>query len=330
MPKQLNVERRYLTQEFRVSKEGEAAKIEGYASLFNSRSEDLGGWREEIDPAAFDAVMASNPDVRALWNHNADVVLGRTAAGTLKLNIDARGLAYEVDPPDTQQARDLMVSMRRGDITQSSFGFICGRDQWTEEKDGTVTRRILEFDSLLDVSPVTYPAYTATSSGVRSLPDSMPTEIRSRFEARRLAHTKEVDGEALHAEDFIIVGDPERTDSWHLPWHFSDEEKTKSHLRDALARFDQLKGVSAQDKKSAWNKLVALCEEHGIEVSDEDKQKQDRSLRAFGFGCTCACAQCRSGACGICSNKDCLDPECACDRRSMVKKLMELQLAALS
>lgn len=178
-----NIERRHLAQEFRVSDEGEFPKISGYASIFNTPY-DLGYWIEEIDPNAFDSVIASNPDVRALWNHNADLPLGRTASGTLSLSIDSRGLAYVIDPPATTYANDLIVSMRRKDVTQSSFAFITKRDQWTENEDGTVTRRILEFDELLDVSPVTYPANPAADSNVRSLPASMPVEMRSRFEQR--------------------------------------------------------------------------------------------------------------------------------------------------
>ena len=101
----MTVERRFLTQEFRVSEQGEAPKIAGYAAVFDTPSEDM-GWIEEIDPHAFDTVMAGQHDVRALWNHNDDVVLGRESAGTLRLNVDARGLAYEIDPPDTTAAKD--------------------------------------------------------------------------------------------------------------------------------------------------------------------------------------------------------------------------------
>jgi HK97 family phage prohead protease len=179
----MNKERRYISQEFRLS-DGATPTISGYAALFDSPSEDLGGWTEVIDPKAFDSVMSKNPDVRALYNHDPNIVLGRTTANTLALNVDARGLAYVIDPPDTQTARDLIVSMRRKDITGSSFGFICKRDQWTDNPDGTISRRILEFDDLLDVSPVTYPAYTSTTSGVRSLPASMPVEFRSKIERR--------------------------------------------------------------------------------------------------------------------------------------------------
>lgn len=182
------IERRtFHNVEFRVSAENEPAKITGYGAVFDSRSEDLGWFdelREEIDPHAFDTVLASNPDVRGLFNHDANLVLGRTTAGTLRLSVDARGLSYEIDPPDTQFARDLMVSMRRKDITGSSFAFTCKRDQWTDNGDGSITRRILEFDELFDVSPVTYPAFPAASSGVRSLPESCPVEMRCRLEAR--------------------------------------------------------------------------------------------------------------------------------------------------
>jgi hypothetical protein len=177
------LERRFLPQEFRVSAENEKAKIAGYAVIFETRA-DMGWWTEEIDSHAFDNVMTTQPDVRALFNHDPNLVLGRTTAGTLRLSVDARGVTYEVDPPDTQVARDLMVSMRRGDVTQSSYAYIVKRDQWIDNSDDTVTRRILEIEELFDVSPVTYPGYPTTSATVRSLPASMPAEMRSRLEKR--------------------------------------------------------------------------------------------------------------------------------------------------
>lgn len=181
------VERRYATHEVRLAGDGAAPVIGGYAALFDAANSDADyrGWKESIDPGAFDSVMARKPDVRALWNHNPDHVLGRTASGTLRLSVDSKGLAYEVDPPDTQLARDLMVSMRRGDVNQSSYGFVVKRDQWTDEADGSVSRLILEYQDIFDVSPVSYPATDSTTSGVRSgLPSTMPAEMRSRFEKR--------------------------------------------------------------------------------------------------------------------------------------------------
>lgn len=184
MPMKVNSrEQRSIVQEFRVSEPDQPAPIQGYAAVFDSPGEGY-YWTEELDPHCFDAVLATNPDVRALWNHNPDHVLGRTAAGTLSLSVDARGLSYTIEPPDTQLARDLIVSMRRKDVTGSSFGFIVKRDQWTDNPDGTISRRILEIEQLIDVSPVTYPFYDAANSQVRSLPDSMPAELRSRVEQR--------------------------------------------------------------------------------------------------------------------------------------------------
>jgi ATP-dependent protease ClpP protease subunit len=87
--------------------------------------------------------------------------------------------------------------------------------------------------------------------------------------------TKEVDGEHLTAGDFIWVGDPDKVDSWALPWHFSTEEKTKSHLRDALARFDQEEKIPESQKPEAYAKLVRLCKEHGIEVSKKTAEADE-------------------------------------------------------
>jgi HK97 family phage prohead protease len=84
------------------------------------------------------------------------------------------------------------------------------------------------------------------------------------------AKTKRVDGEDLKADCFLIVGDVDDTATWKLPWKFSTEEKTKTHLQNALARFNQLKGVSEEDKKAAWAELVKLCKEHEIEVTEEN------------------------------------------------------------
>lgn len=152
-----------------ASDEKSMPTIVGYAAVFNQWSEDLGGFRERIAPGAFADALKTD-DVRALFNHNPDHILGRNIAGTLRLSEDSEGLRIEIDPPDTQVARDLIVSMRRGDITQMSFGFsVVMSDQiWEEKEDGTVERTIKRA-SLFDVSPVTYPAYPQTEVAVRSM-----------------------------------------------------------------------------------------------------------------------------------------------------------------
>lgn len=162
------LERRAFTcDELRVLEEdAQKPKLRGHAAVFNSLSERIYGFREIILPGAFtDAIV--NDDVRALWNHNPDYVLGRNRAKTLVLSEDGTGLAVEIDPPDAQWARDLLVSIRRGDVSQMSFGFQVVSERW-EKKDGELIRTLSKL-RLFDVSPVTYPAYPATDVSVRSL-----------------------------------------------------------------------------------------------------------------------------------------------------------------
>jgi len=146
--------------------ENEAPHIRGYAALFDTWSEDLGWFREKIQPRAF-ANTIKEADVRALWNHDPNYVLGRNKSETLQLREDEKGLAVDITPPDTQWARDLMTSMKRQDINQMSFAFQTIRDEWNYESD-PLERTLVEC-KLFDVAVVTYPAYTATSAGVRSL-----------------------------------------------------------------------------------------------------------------------------------------------------------------
>ena len=150
----------------------ESPQIVGHAAVFNALSVDLGGWREQIEPGAFTQAIRED-DVRALLNHSPDVVLGRNRAGTLSLEEDRTGLRVAIDPPDTQAARDLVVSIERGDITQMSFGFRVRPSgaNWAETDDGII--RTLTSVSLFDVSPVTFPAYPDTDVVVakRSLVD---------------------------------------------------------------------------------------------------------------------------------------------------------------
>ena len=136
-------------------------------------------------------------------------------------------------------------------------------------RKGEAIRSLIDLD-IFDVSIVANPAYPNTSVALRSLmfPDG-PVQVP---EFRDDAKEKTVDGEVLHAEDFLIVGNADDPETWKLPYKFSTEEKTKSHLRDALSRFDQLEGVSAEEKEAAHAKLVKIAKEHGITVNPDDKR----------------------------------------------------------
>lgn len=166
----MNLERRAINTEFEFrARPAGGAVVRGYAAVFDSLSQNLGGFVERIDPGAFTKTLADNPDVRALINHDPSAILGRTRSGTLRLGYDTRGMHYEVDMPDRQDARDLMVSMERGDVTQSSFGFSVPKngDVWDYTEEGYPLRTIRAVNmNNGDVSPVTYPAYTEASSSV--------------------------------------------------------------------------------------------------------------------------------------------------------------------
>lgn len=171
--KEMPMERSYMPireVEIRTAEDDGTPKLVGYVARFNKLSDDLGGFREKISPGAF-AETIKKDDIRALWNHNSDHVLGRTSSGTLKLEEDNKGLRMELNPPDTQLGRDLMVSIRRGDISQMSFGFKCLDEAWRkrEGEDGKEESiRTLKQVELFDVSPVTYPAYPQTEIQVRA------------------------------------------------------------------------------------------------------------------------------------------------------------------
>jgi hypothetical protein len=139
--------------------------IKGHAAVFNQVS-DRGGWfLEKIAPGAFaDSLKAD--DVRATFNHDPNIVLGRNKAGTLRLSEDTKGLFAEIDPPETQQAKDLLISIERGDISQMSFAFETLGETWEGEQEPRL--RTLTKVRLYDVSAVTYPFYEGTDVAVRS------------------------------------------------------------------------------------------------------------------------------------------------------------------
>ncbi len=172
----MNVERRFVdATEIEVEeRSGSNPKIRGRAIVYNSPSRDLGGFREVIEPGAFDHIIARQrpaADVVALFNHDASALLARTSAGTLKLWSDDRGVMYEIDPlPKTQLAQDLVEHIRLRNVSGSSFAFTVAADgeRYETDEDGNTTRYISRASGLFDVSPVTQPAYESSAVSVRS------------------------------------------------------------------------------------------------------------------------------------------------------------------
>ena len=147
---------------FEVREDGDGMHLEGYAALFNSRSENLGGFTETIKPGAFRASLKARNDIKLLWNHDTGAVLGSTRAGTLTLTEDERGLKVSADIANTSYGRDAAELVRRGDVTGFSFGFSMparGGDEWNSEG----TERLLKSVRLHEVSLVAFPAYPATN-----------------------------------------------------------------------------------------------------------------------------------------------------------------------
>ena len=175
----MDIERRvFHLDSIEIREDDESGMIVGHAAVFNSPTE-IFGFREVVAPGAFKG--HKDNDVRALINHDPNLILGRNKAGTLELAEDSKGLAVRIDPPDTSYARDLAVSLRRGDISQMSFGFRVTKEEWEEGKDGEMDLRTLKEVELLDVSAVTYPAYPDTDVAQRH-----HAEVRDKWTAERL------------------------------------------------------------------------------------------------------------------------------------------------
>jgi len=154
--------------------------LSGHAAVFGQHAEIRGGW-EEIAPGAFDDVLARDEDVVALRDHNPELILGRTASGTLRLEVDGDGLAFEVDLPDTTAGRDVRELVSRGDLAGASFGFLPGKEALGTAPDGRQLRTHTAIKRLLDVSVVAMPAYVGTDVRLRHVTFEVPQHRRTQL-----------------------------------------------------------------------------------------------------------------------------------------------------
>lgn len=155
--------------ELRLAGSKTAPRLVGHAAVFDSASRDLGGFIEYVRPGAFTRSLREGADVLALVHHKPELVLGRRGAGTLKLSEDERGLAFDIALPGTQTARDLAISVERGDIRGASFAFSVpkGGDKWSMQ-EGRAVRELLDID-LHDITITPTPAYPDTTVAKRAL-----------------------------------------------------------------------------------------------------------------------------------------------------------------
>lgn len=168
--------------------EVDGATLAGHAAVFGTLAK-LPAHYEALARSAFDDALDAGTDVKALVNHDTSLVLGSTRAKTLRLEVDDTGLAFEVDLPDTTYARDLKELISRNDISEMSFGFIPGKDEWTRAPDGRQLRTHTSVARLLDVSPVSFPAYEGTEVYLRAMNFDPPrTTVKSQMIRLRAAH----------------------------------------------------------------------------------------------------------------------------------------------
>jgi len=244
---------------------GEPRRISGYAARFGVLSADLGGFKERIAPGTFSRAISENQDVRCLFNHSADHILGRTKSGTLRLKQDSNGLFFEADLPDTQDARDLFELIKRQDIAECSFSFDSLSDSWGEEKDAdgkSLTVRTLRDVNLFDVSPCVFAAYPeGTSVAARN-----QIAPETRASAARYLATDETLPRKIRKEMF------HRLLRSILPWM----EEEKNFAVRGLARIRAEKDKLRRAKMTDSERRAEVKKVGEQIVRDEERVNQDQ------------------------------------------------------
>jgi uncharacterized protein len=238
----------------------EPLSLVGYAATFDGEAKIGGskGYIETINPAAFDRALKENHDVTFRFNHNASFVLGRTKAGTLKLEKRDKGLWFECSLPETQQARDLHTSVQRGDISECSFAFSLpadGGERWSVKRDANgkayASRELTDVD-LYDVSAVTEPAYNNTKVFARDNGDILPVEMRSALEAAVLEQDIEARlyGSSKEVPDYVPADSKAQ---WKEVWNSAYHKAKKDGASDKDAEesaFKQANGVAGPNARA--------------------------------------------------------------------------------
>lgn len=200
------IERRFIpfdTAELRATAELE---LQGYGAVFNMPATIAGLWDEEVAPGAYSKTIMEN-DIRSLWNHDPNIVLGRNKAKTLFLSEDGHGLASRILPPDNNWGRPVVDSVRRGDVSGMSISFRAIKYEWRKALEGSkeLDRRVIREAKLYDVGPVTFPAFESTSISARAAEYGLDEESESEIErAVRLVECAKR-GMILSPADYIVI-----------------------------------------------------------------------------------------------------------------------------
>lgn len=266
--------RHYFGDELRAIDESDGEpKVEGYPAMFDKYSEDLGGFVERIAPGAFKKSLKNGADVRALWNHDQNFVLGRTKSGTVKLREDDKGLYMINRPPNTQWARDLMVSIGRKDVTQMSFGFWVVDDEWKERKDKPPVRTLNEVE-LVDVSVVTFPAYPDTKVALRSMEawqkKTQPEEEPEKKDMFSLPEENEDQITITDGDNSFIFRDFEQFDRVVAKVVEMKEKETKATQSRAEEKDEDIEGTQSRP--------VDVMKRLGKRVTEKGKERREQII----------------------------------------------------
>lgn len=236
------------TSEIRAA-ESEGMVLEGYAAVFDQVT-NIGPFQEVIDRGAFDGHL--DDDVRLLLNHEG-APMARTANGTLKLTTDDHGLHYRAELVDTQAARDLYAMVKRGDISQSSFAFTIEK----EERQSDGVRRVMQVGSILDVSPVSFPAYPTTWVQARA----KEPEVTPKKEKRETMDRE------LTLKDYLQLRE--------------DYMQKRQAIKDEAVKEDrEITDVDVRELERLADE-VSKCDRH-IKVMREDQKLNESAILAGG------------------------------------------------
>ena len=320
-----NIEVRSFNIELRDDFGSEPSRhIEGYGSVFNQRSVDLGGFQEIIAPGAFDGVIERS-DVKCYLDHNPDkgiLARSRNGKGSLSLELDERGLKYAFDAPHTNLGDEVVEGLKRGDYSQSSFAFTVESESWTKEEDGTYLRTINKIGGLYDVSIVANPAYEGTSVALRSLdafkaqeetqiPEEVKEEVREEpqveetpVEEAKEENTPEVQEESEPKEIRNNINQNKNMKNFSLIKAINDVVNNRNINEDALSVIEmgaqemRKSGLSysgqiqlpVEERADTDGAIVATVETQGQEIVPTDKLNILGPLRGKSIlaeaGCT--------------------------------------------
>lgn len=241
--------------------------IEGYAIVFNSLSNDLGGFREIIEQGAITDELIKNSDILCLMNHDIKRgVLARSyqGRGSLKLEIDEHGLHYSFDAPNTNLGDEVLEGIRRGDISKCSFAFVCGEDNWTKDENGEYIRRVKKIKNLYDVSLVYHPAYeeTEVKADTRGL-----DELKAQEEANNIV--KENSESDMNDKQELI------TQLQTILEKLKTDEKPVEEKADETPKEDEEKPVEDQTVEDENPVETENENETEDEMSEDDKEQRN-------------------------------------------------------